>query len=155
MAINEIFKTNAPTSTAPGVESAMNFARRQARGVDPRDLPKAEFWLNIGYEVDATYQDPETGEKRVVKQFISLPKGVPLDIQEHQSTSSSNEGYAFINGAKNSLIDQLKELANTMEAGQAKTLTLSVELRRVNKPQESAAKAGSNPFIKPLALVAE
>ena len=48
------------------------------------DKPKAQFWLNIGYQVEVP--DDQGNEDR----FVSLPQGIPLDTQETVSTKSKN-----------------------------------------------------------------
>lgn len=157
-----LFNSEAPT-TAPragGIEAAMGIARtagvssavtRAAIKEAYKDAPKSEFWLNIGYEVDVTFQ---TAEGMVTEtQFVSLPKGIALDSQELLPTSSSNENYANLNAAKNDLISQIREAAALLRPGERTVLTLEVELRRVNAPQPATGQGKENPFIRKMGLI--
>ena len=140
--------------TVVGIAAAMNTARRQATKQLYEGAEKSQFWLNIGYVLDVTRIDEATGKEFTEQLFISLPKGVALDTQEHLSTNSRNEDFANLNGAKNSLLDQLKALAETLAPGETKIMNLQVELRRVNEENTTATKPEHNPFIKKLDLVA-
>lgn len=140
--------------TVVGIAAAMNTARRQATKQLYEGAEKSQFWLNIGYVLDVTRIDETTGKEFTEQLFISLPKGVALDTQEHLSVNSRNEDFANLNGAKNSLLDQLKALAETLAPGETKIVELQVELRRVNEENTTATKPEHNPFIKKLNLVA-
>ncbi len=107
-----------------------------------QDKPKAELWINIGYEVP----DPEG-----ISKFISLPLGIPLDQVKLLNTSTPNEEFNLVNQARNDLLDQLLNVANTVEPGQSKIVNLSVEVRRVSENVE--VNKDINPFIRKLELV--
>ena len=133
-----LFNSNAPVANAPaagGIEAAMGIARtagasnavtRAAIKEAYKDAPKSEFWANIGYSVEVTFND---GTSEIV--FISLVKGVALDGLENLPVNSSNERYARINDAKNGLLQQLLGAGRKLKPGTARVLPqLQVELRR-------------------------
>ena len=107
------------------------------------DRPKAEFWINLGYESDHIVE--ETGKKL----FISLPQGIPLDTQEHLPTNMSNAQFAAMRSAQNDLLDQLTAHAQHLAPGEETFVTLSVQLRRVKAPAEPI-NPENNPLIKKL-----
>jgi hypothetical protein len=109
------------------------------------DKPKARFWINLGY--DSGVLDDE-GNSR----FVSLPVGIPLDTQERLPTTSRNKEYASFQAARNDLLDQLMELANSLQPGEEQILKLEVQLRRVNDEQPEAS-ATDNKFVRKIALV--
>lgn len=88
------------------------------------ERPKAQFWLNLGYETDDE-----------ARPFVSLPQGIALDTQEKEKTNSSNKDYAAFNAAKNNLLDQLLEAAASLAPGESMIVPLQIELRRVNGEQ--------------------
>lgn len=111
------------------------------------DKPKAQFWINLGYSVDGvTNKDGE-----LVDTFVSLPVGIPLDTTEALKTNSQNDQYAMFQTARNELLEQILELAQTLKPGEERKLNLEVQLRRIN--EEKAVVTGSaNPFARKLAL---
>jgi len=118
---------------------------RQSQSRD--DRPKSQYWLNIGYNVDYPLDDGSTEPR-----FVSLPTGIPLDGQEHLPTNSKNEAFAAFQSARNSLLDQLMAIAQTLQPGEDKIIKLEVQLRRVNGELETI-KNEDNPFVKVLTLV--
>lgn len=110
------------------------------------DRPKAEFWLNLGYNSDHIVE--ETGKPL----FISLPQGIPLDTQEHLPTNMSNQQFAAMRSAQNDLLDQLTAHAQTLQPGEDCTIQLTVQLRRVKAPAEPI-NPENNPLIKKLSFV--
>lgn len=109
------------------------------------DRPKAQFWLNIGYEADGVIE----GEDK--PRFISLPTGIPLDTMEELKTNSRNEVYAMQQAARNDLMAQLIEHAQDLQPGQSTILNLQIELRRVNEDQGPVDSA-TNIFNKKLSF---
>lgn len=111
-----------------------------------KDLPKAQFWINIGYVVEVQ------GENGVESKFISLPMGIPLDTQEHLPTNSSNEMFRALRAAQNDLLDQLKDVAATLQPGEEKIIgegQLVIQLRRV-KAEAAPIAAAANPLVRKL-----
>lgn len=126
-------------------------AQAGATSTTKTDKPKAEFWLNVGYPVEYKTQTPEGVVTEI--RFVSLPVGIPLDTQEDLPTTSRNEQYAQFQAARNDLLAQLKEAARSLAPGEEQTINLSLQLRRVNGEQPAATTV-SNPFVRPLKLVA-
>ena len=110
-----------------------------------QDQPKAQYWLNVGYPVTL---DTDGGPE---DRFVSLPLGIPLDTQEHFATNSRNELFAQFQGARNDLLDQIMEVAKTLEPGQDRILNLSIQLRRVND-EAPAPTNENNVFVRKLEL---
>ena len=111
-----------------------------------KDLPKAQFWINIGYVVEVQ------GEDGVESKFISLPMGIPLDTQEHLPTNSSNEMFRALRAAQNDLLDQLKDVAATLQPGEEKIIgegQLVIQLRRV-RAEAAPIAANANPLVRKL-----
>lgn len=113
---------------------------RQSR----EDLPKAEFWLNIGYV--SNVKDDEGNDK-----FISLPMGIPLDTQELLPTNSRNVDYAQMQAARNNLHEQIMKIAAQLQPGDETHLNLVVQLRRVNE-EAPAVDPANNPYAVGLNL---
>lgn len=127
-----------------GIDFDKTFGQKKA-GADKRDLPKAQFWLNVGYNVEI---DTEHG---VESRFVSLPIGIPLDTQEKLPTNSRNQQFAQFQAARNDLMDQLLEIAQTLNPSEERILNLEIQLRRVN--EENAVSSTSNPFAKKLSIL--
>lgn len=132
MAINDFQKTF-------GEQAGKNNSR------DPKDLPKATLWINVGY--DSGVKDEETGHNK----FVSLPLGIPVDTQERLKTNMRNSEYGRLNAARNNLMDQILEKAKSLAPGEEMLLNLQVQLRRVN---DDAADAGTenNELVRKLDL---
>lgn len=124
--------------------AAADTATTSARGASSNDRPKAQFWLNIGYDAPGAGKDGED-------MFVSLPVGIPLDTQEHVATNSRNEGYAQFQAARNNLLDQIMAVAGELGEGESKILNLQIQLRKVSGEREAPA-AETNPFVRQLAL---
>lgn len=108
--------------------------------------PKAQFWLNVGY--DSGVEDEE-GKTR----FVSLPTGIPLDTQEKLPTNSRNGEFRAFQSARNDLLAQILDVAKSLAPGEEKILNLSLQLRRVNEEAEAIAP-DENQFVRKLDLVA-
>lgn len=115
-------------------------------GNSKKDLPKAQFWINIGYVVEVE------GENGTEHKFISLPMGIPLDTQEHLPTNSSNADFRALRSAQNDLLDQLKAEAEKLEPGQEVIIgegALVIQVRRV-KAEQAPITASENKFARKL-----
>lgn len=115
----------------------------QPKAATKDERPKAEYWINLGYNSDFT---PEGDDKPL---FISLPQGIPLDTQEHLPTNSSNQQFAAMRAAQNGLLDQLIEYASKLQPGESTEINLTVQLRRVKEAQAPIDPA-QNPLHKKL-----
>lgn len=125
----------------PALSFAKTFGLQAEEPVKAKeDRPKAQFWLNLGYTVEV--ETTAGAEER----FISLPLGIPLDTQEPEKTNSKNKEWAMIQAARNALLEELKEYAQHLQAGEEQIIQLQVQLRRVN--DEAEIPEGENPFIR-------
>lgn len=106
--------------------------------------PKAQYWLNVGY--DSGVQDDD-GNTR----FVSLPTGIPLDAQEKLPTNSRNQEFAAFQAARNDLLEQIMEVAKSLEPGEERILNLQIQLRRVNDDAPEISPE-QNQYVKKLAL---
>lgn len=111
------------------------------------ELPKSQFWLNVGYEV--TGKDEEGNDETV---FISLPMGIALDSMQPVKTNSSNKRFTKIQQARNSLADQIMEFCKTLQPGETGNLNLQIQVRRIAEEQ-SATAGDDNEFARKLSLV--
>ena len=81
--------------------------------------PPSTLWVNVGYE------DPEEGR-------INLPYNLPIEHMRHRDVSGKNADWVVQSVLSNALLDQLRELALTLEPGQRLVLPVNftVELYR-------------------------
>jgi hypothetical protein len=116
------------------------------------ELPKATYWLNIGYTIEV-----ETEEGVTETRFISLPVGIPLDTQKLLPTNSQNDVFRELQSARNDLLAQVLDVAKTLDAGEEKIIGeaggLQIQIRRVND-EKPAIKSANNPFARKLAFAA-
>ncbi len=98
--------------------AAANRTSRNTARDNSNDLPNAEVWANIGFDVE----DPETGETV----FVGI--GVAVDTMKDKWGNSSSP----IMRAKSALLQSLIQAGMNLEPGETETLpTLTVQLRRV------------------------
>ena len=112
------------------------------------DLPKSQFWLNVGYDVKV--KNEETNEDETV--FISLPMGIALDSMQPVKTNSSNKRFTKIQQARNSLAEQIMEHCKTLQPGETSNIQLQIQVRRIAEEQ-SATASDDNEFSCNLKLV--
>lgn len=136
--------TNAPALNFTKVFGAPK-ATPAAAGTAQDDRPKAQYWLNIGYQADHLIEGEDT------PRFISLPVGIPLDTMETLATNSRNQVYALQQAARNDLMAQLIDHAQGLEPGQSTIVNLQIELRRVNE-DAGPVDASHSPFARKLSL---
>ena len=116
-------------------------------GGSKEQRPKAQFWMNIGY--DSGIPD-ENGENK----FVSLPVGIPLDGMELLQTNSRNKDFAAFQAARNDLYEQVMEVCKSLEPGESRILGdsaggLQVQIRRVND-DTAVPDLATNQFAKKL-----
>ena len=131
--------------------NANNNAAAATKNKPADDRPKAQVWLNIGYDVEVEVRDPQTGAMHTETRFISLPVGIPLDTMDKLPTNSSNQEFAALQAARNSLLDQLIAKANSVSPGESVNVNLQVNLRRV-RDETAPIAAAENPFVRALTL---
>ena len=125
----------------------MSFGKKETSSSSDKkdDKPKAQFWLNIGYQVEVP---TDSGNE---DRFVSLPQGIPLDTQEAVSTKSKNKDWQAFQVARNDLLSQMLKLAETLEPGEEKLLNLQIQLRRISD-EEEVTEVQSNPYARTLTL---
>lgn len=121
----------------------------------PQERPKAQFWVNVGY-VQQIQRVATDGSVAVEDVFVSLPYGLPLDTMTKADTSSRNVEFSALMSARNNLLDQVLEVAKTLQPGEEKIIGgvaggLQLQLRHVSAPAAEIA-TDVNPFIKPITL---
>ena len=115
-------------------------AATAATGTAPA-RPKAQLWLNVGYSTTVLVDGvPE-------ERFVNLPMGMPVDTMELLPVNSRNQEFAQFRMAQNDLLNQIVEFGKTLAPGEAKTLNLELQLRRVNDDVAPVAN-GENPFAR-------
>ena len=137
------FSFGASNMATSGIDFTKTFSAASAPKA-ASDKPKAQFWLNIGYESEVIDED---GTPR----FVSLPSGIALDTQDYVEAKSRNADFQNFQNSRNDLLDQIMAHAAKLAAGEACILNLQIQLRRVND-DVVATPSGSNPFIKQLSL---
>ena len=103
--------------------------------------PKATLWLNAGYTTTVVVDGVQ--EER----FVNLPMGMPVDTMELLPTNSRNAEFAQFRMAQNDLLNQIMELGKSLAPGEAKTINLELQLRRVNE-DVAPVPNGENPFAR-------
>lgn len=138
---------NKPANAQPmiadlraGFQSSLGAAPATNRA----DLPKAQLWINIGYDSGVKQEDGTT-------RFVSFPQGIPLDTQEELSTKSSNVEYSKFQQARNHLLQQVIEACSDLAPGQSKLVNLQVQVRRVMDEAQEIPDI-ENEFIQKLVL---
>ena len=103
--------------------------------------PKATIWLNAGYTTTVVVDGVQ--EER----FVNLPMGMPVDTMELLPTNSRNAEFAHFRMAQNDLLKQIMDLGKSLAPGEAKTINLELQLRRVNE-DVAPVPNGENPFAR-------
>ena len=95
--------------------------------------PPSTLWANIGYEDE-------------VEGRINLPYNLPIEHMRHRDTSGKNPDWAVQSTLANALLDQLRELALSLEPGQRLVLPVNftVELYRA---EDKTATANSDDVV--------
>ena len=128
---------------------ALDFTKNTAlKGKDTaaaKDLPKSQFWMNVGFTAEGASAEGEDV-------FVSLPYGLPLDSMEHVNTKSKNADYTALQQARNGLLDQVKEAAATLQPGESMTVQLEVQIRRIEE-EVAEEPTTDNKFMRSLKLI--
>lgn len=120
--------------------------------VDRKDLPKAEFWLNMGLPTADLPEDPTVPFFMDKYGFVSVPGGgVALDnLKEIELRGTNPEFIQFASG-QNGLLEQLQEKAQELEPGQCVMVPMMLQLRRVAGAPTKPDSDG-NPYALKLAF---
>lgn len=108
----------------------INLGNKAPAAKDERQPEK--FWGNVGVYGQAV--DEEGNE---VSQFISLNYGIPLSAVKEERVSGS-ENWQHIARAKNSLYEQIMEIALALEPGETFDLNMVFQIRSI-KDKEAIA----------------
>lgn len=102
--------------------------------------PKAQVWLNAGYETGEAGTDSY--------KFVSLPVGIPIDLNDAIEIKSSNTDYAEFQSARNGLLEMVAARAAELKPGEEAFVNLKLQLRRINDtPVAPSSEAGVNRFV--------
>lgn len=105
---------------------------------DQQELPRSEFWLNIGYDA---------GDR-----FVNLPVGMPIGTMDPLPIRGQNPEWNEFTAARNALLEALKELGAGLEPGaEIEIPNLVIKLRRVN---EEAAVTDNRYSVDLMSLLA-
>lgn len=103
----------------------------------PQRKPQAQVWINVGYIHEHANEDGE-----IVKTFIGLPMGIPVDTMEARSAGNSE-----LMQAKNALLTKFKTAGETMAPGEERIIAieggLALQLRRVGGIEAHTAENNS------------
>lgn len=116
------------------------------------DRPKSQFWLNIGYNIEVPVVE-DGKDAGTENHFVSLPVGLPLDLSQKVAIKGQSPEFVAMQTARNELLEQLMEFAETLKPGEVKDIQLTVQLRRING-EAPVIKSADNPFSKKVALTA-
>ena len=122
-------------------------AGNKAGNVSNDDRPKAQLWLNIGYQTDIADEDGKL-------KFVSLPVGIPLDTQEPLPTNSKSDEFRAFQSARNDLMTQMINVGKSLGPGEEKIIALgdsglSIQIRRVSE-EAAAVPSDQNQFARKL-----
>jgi hypothetical protein len=142
---------NATRTFGAGLSAPQSTARKgkwpNAGGQTDETFVKAEYWLNIGYNVDL---DTDEG---VVTRFVALPKGIPLDTMAPLVSNSANDEFYMLITAQNNLLADIKEQCKSLQPGETKHFGdldgLHFQLKR-SKAQRQELAPDANPFVRKL-----
>lgn len=117
---------------------------------NPKDRPKAQIWMNIGYEVDSTDKDGNA-----IVEFISLPTGIPLDTMDKLPANQRDVYFQKKQQASNVLLDRVLASAKTLQPGEEKVIgargSLQIQIRRI-KAEAETVDQNENGLIADLVL---
>lgn len=103
-------------------------------GVDKKDRPKTQIWLNIGYDCNG--------------KFINLPVGIPIDTTQKMEAKGQNVEWNQQVQATNMLLEMLQKHGAKMEAGTEEVVSgLTIKIKRIAAPMEVDPE--SNVFALP------
>lgn len=115
-----------------------------------KDRPKAQIWINVGYEVDSRDKDGNP-----IVEFIALPTGIPLDTMDKVPANQRDPYFQKKQQASNTLLDRVNAMAKKMAPGEEKIIgergSLQIQIRRV-KAEAEIVDAQSNELIAELVL---
>lgn len=128
--------------------AARDFARTfgaMASAPDAKaDQPKAEVWINLGYEVQVPVEDG------METRFVSLPVGIALDTQKPIDIKTRSPELAQLQAHQNQLLEDLQKHAEGLAPGEETLVNLQIQIRRVKDPVGTVAADGASPYARPI-----
>ena len=109
------------------------------------DQPKAEVWINLGYEVQVPIEDGGTETR-----FVSLPVGIALDTQKPIDIKTRSPELAQLQAHQNQLLEDLQKHAEGLAPGEETLVNLQIQIRRVKDPVGTVAADGASPYARPI-----
>jgi hypothetical protein len=123
-----------------------NYARKLSNETSEsrEPLPKADVWMNVGYEAEDVNSDGET-----VTRFIGTPLGIAIDTQSPIDTSNTRSpDLAKVQTYQNQLLADLQAEANSLAPGEERIVNLQVQMRRVKAPVSAPAATSSDALAR-------
>lgn len=105
-------------------------ATPNAAGASDARTPPSTLWANIGYEDE-------------VEGRINMPYNLPIEHMKYKDASGKNPDWAVQAQLANLLLDQLRELAMSLEPGQRITLPVNFTIE-LYRSEDRAAVANSD-----------
>lgn len=129
------FDSTAAAPARSGNTTRMPFGNMNNVG----DRPKANIWLNIGYEIAG--------------KFVNLPFGQPIDTMEAAEVRGQNEDWIKFQTARNALLKVMQDLGAQLAPGQEiEVPNLVIKLRRINSELD-VSKAENEYSVDLMALL--
>ena len=108
----------------------INLGNNKVSSKDERQPER--YWGNVGVYGQAVDEDGNE-----VQQFISLNYGIPLSAVKEERVSGS-ENWQHIARAKNSLHEQIMEIAMSLEPGETFDLNMVFQIRSIKEKEDIA-----------------
>jgi len=130
---DQIFAATAPKSIVANTPASRE------------NFTPAEFWLNVGYQIQVPNE--KTGEMEM--RFVSVSQGIPLDTMKRVVGNSQ-----FAN-ARNELGDRLLAVGHTVDPGGNLILKPGMLVMQIHRTGGEVAPvtAEMNPFVREFDLV--
>ena len=131
-------------------KNAGNETSNNAAPTNAKDRPKAQVWMNIGYEVDSRDKDGNP-----IVEFIALPTGIPVDTMDKLPANQRDSYYQQKQQASNKLLDRVNAMAAQLKPGEEKVIgargSLQIQIRRIKADAEIVSES-ENGLIVDLVL---
>lgn len=124
--------------TRTNVNTLFNSNKVNTQTQSSNELPKAEYWLNLGFYVPVLNEEKSHAEGKKVfdEVFISLPKGLVLDDIMTHAKITDKSGVLVKNKA--AIYNKIATVMESLEPGQTKDIMSIVgQIRRVSNEAEN------------------
>lgn len=123
------------------------FGQEAAPSDDRKDQPKAQVWINLGYEVQVPVEGGGTEPR-----FVGLPVGIALDTQKPIDIKTRSPELAQLQAHQNQLLADLQSYAEGLAPGEETLVNLQIQLRRVKEPVGDVQAEGNSVFARPISF---